>query len=309
MLRQSGLALLLCAGLGTAAPVQADGTPSAFDTVFSPVSYRTYYSGYTPYYAGYTGYYGVPYSSGYAPGVGCGCQQASYSAMSCGGYGCSPCGGGCATGNCASGNCATGGCATTTNLAPSGSIAPVPDPTINSNTTKTFESRLEAVERALNINPNNTNPRRTFDDGFGRPANRGNTGFTDEDPAAIPARPRRNPAAGSGTNDNFEAPENRSNGTMFEENRTNRVNLGTPNDGHSEEVIPTKKPAPGPPIDDKSTMRMDSRVTSRAVSPRERTSMPAGANVQPKVIVRSPRLPINKVELDAGPRTLDLVRN
>lgn len=224
------------------------------------------------------------------------------------GCGCSPCGG-CSTG-CASGNCSTGNCATTTNLAPNEPIAPVPDPKTGS---RTIEQRLRAIERELKIVAPTTPETYTPDDFNSVPGPRGTgTGTT------IPSRRNNDtqfemPPRGKATD---------TEGEMFEENRAEpRSSLKPPINGatnsgtkidESGSPIPskstgdessTKKPAPGEPIDEGKgqSLRLDSRVTSRAVSPRQRLATP----IKPAVVARKPA---TKLQVDVQPRTANVAR-
>ena len=284
------------------------GMPGTASAQFYPwgAGYTPYYTGYSGY--GYSSYYGTPYSTSYAPGIGCSSCQ-SYAAD----CGCSPCAGGCSTGGCASGNCSSGNCATTTNLAPGGSLTPRPDPTTGS---RSIEQRLETIERELRIVPPRTNRERTYNntpDNFNSvPRSRGNGTDT-----TIPSR--RPP-------EDFEAPVPGTTAPVdnapFEENppaaeRRNslRPPLGdaAPADAtHTDAGIPIpskdatpdkKKPAAGEPKENDQSLRLDYRVTSRAVSPRERLAMPTGAD-KPAVAAKKPA----KLQVDAQPRDVKLAR-
>lgn len=162
-------------------------------------------------------------------------------------------------------------------------MTPVPDPNGGA---RNVESRLEAIERHLNLR-SPTRPR-TYDDPF----------------------KSRNPGSGTGTggavdrvqpdDTNFGAPKRGGTGVddpnaPFEENTKKPVlpapvpgsgNEGTSvgGAGASESVIQTKKPAAGT-VDENSNkksdqgLRLDTRITSRAVSPRERQTITiSGAN-------------------------------
>lgn len=302
MSRLCHLGLLVVCLTGAATPTEAGccGSGSTYGVGYTPyyTGYTPYYAGYSSYYTGYAGYYS-PYASGYAAGIGCSsCQSCSS---------CSPCSGGnCGTG-CASGNCGTG-CSTTANSVPAGGLQPVADPT--NGTARNVETRLEAIEKALNITP--PRPNRTYErDNFNSaPSSRPRTNDT-----TVPGRTRE---------DNFEAPaqgrtRENSDTEMFQEDRaptssTERSfkpateQIAIPgNDDSSGTVIQSKKPAPGPSIDDKNdtTLRLDSRITSRAVAPRGRQFMSSGAAVVPTVAAKlKPQL-----QVDAQPRTINLARH
>ena len=317
---QLSLSVLCAAVLGMSANAEAQ----MYSWPFEPVSVRT---GYTPYYTGYagygySGYYGAPYSVSYSGGSGC--RSCQTSAMYSDGCGCSPCGGSYG-GGCATGNCSTGNCATTTNLAPAGGLTPRPDPAASS---RTIEQRLERIERELKIPPQRSNATdRTYSpDSFNPVPGRG-TRETESD-TTVPSR-------GEG-GDEFKSPINRNSNEdpnePFRENppATRRNSLKPPTtDGDSgatgtgqtsgdsgitipakEAVIPSqhKKPAPGAPIEsDKSqTLRLDSRVTSRAVSPRERLALPVGTV---NISVAAAKRPAATLQVDAEPNAVNVARN
>ncbi|MBS0204270.1 MAG: hypothetical protein JSS49_15310 [Planctomycetes bacterium] len=155
----------------------------------------------------------------------------------------------------------------------------MPDPNSNS---RSFESRLEAIERHLNLRSPAPAKPRTYDDQFKsrNSTGTGNGTNTTEDPAFPPFK------KGGTTADDPNAP--------FEEN-VNKPVLSAPAPGPApdatgtaagaaESVIQTRKPAAGS-VDENSSkkndqgLRLDTRVTSRAVSPRERqTIVIGGAN-------------------------------
>ena len=316
-----GLLVVSVAVVGMPAPSEAGAIPLLVNSMFGQVGIYPFSPGYSPYYGGYSNYYGGPYSGGYAgaggyTGAGCRSCQPSYSYPPCG---CSPCVGNCGTG-CASGNCATGACATTTNSAPSGTLAPVPDPT---NSARSIESRLEVIEKALHITPPPAKTR-TYEDN----EDKFNSVRGRENEAPIPSRPR-----GGSTGDAFDLPiqggaGGTDDGGLFKENPRSRDGAGTTeslkpplpgDDGKNETVIPAKKPAPALPIDDKGTptdnkgttteeqpksqaLRLENRITSRAVSPRERQAISVGfakpaavasKKTAPKSRVVAPPQPIN----------------
>ena len=311
-----GLLVVSVAVVGMPAPSEAGAVPLLVNAMFGQVGIYPFTPGYSPYYAGYSSHYGGPYSGGYA-GAGCRSCQPSYSHPSCG---CSPCVGNCGTG-CASGNCATGACATTTNLSPSGTLAPVPD---SANSTRSIESRLEVIEKALHITPPPAKTR-TYEDKFDSVPGRANE-------STVPVRPR-----GGSTGDAFDLPiqggtGGTDDGGLFKENPRSRDGGGTTeslkpplpgDDGKNETVIPAKKPAPALPIDDKGTstdnkgttteeqpksqaLRLENRVTSRAVSPRERQAISVGF-AQPAAVASKKTAPKSRV--DAQPQPINVARH
>lgn len=168
----------------------------------------------------------------------------------------------------------------------------MPDP---NSSARNFESRLEVIERHLNLR-SPTRPR-TYDDPFkSRNPGTGSGGAVDrvqpEDPNF--GAPRR---GGTGVDDP-NAP--------FEEN-TKKPVLPAPvpgigkegtgsGAGASESVIQTKKPAAGT-VDENSNkkndqgLRLDTRITSRAVSPRERQTITIGGANAAVATAKKPTAP------------------
>ncbi len=276
---------------------------STYGASYAPYTtgYTPYYTSYAPYSAGYssyyTGYYS-PYSSGYAAGIGCSsCQSCNN---------CSPCSGGnCGTG-CASGNCGTG-CSTTANSVPGGGLQPVADPA--NGTARNIESRLEVIERELRITPPrartyapdnfNSAPNRNRNNDAGSPTRNREDGTNFEAPA---------PGKTRDENDTEMFRERSSNGSTERSFKPTTEKIAIPgNDDSTGTVIQSKKPAPGPSIDDKNdtTLRLDSQITSRAVAPRGRQFMVSGTTqVGPVVAKAKPQL-----QVDAQPRTINLARH
>ena len=335
MSRLTRIAMLLACAVGVGFPTSSEAgiIPWAYDAIFGPVgSMRQSYS--TPYYTGYSGYVGTnyqpaAYSYGYATNGCSSCQQSSYYSQAQSGCGCSPCGSscgyGCSSGGCASGGCASGNC--TVNSAPNGSLSPVADP---SNYSRGIETRLEAIEKHLNIVPpreNTGTQPRTYDaDRFG-PSRRPRSTDGLDDGTAVPPREGngqgtrrsgtgnviddgtfskpdvRNPSHGKTTDPNDEffkgnpAPRSNTDGTSTGPRETFKVNTEKANTELKEApmpadpdlVIPKKEPVPtGPAIEEKNgpqTLRLDSRITSKAVSPRERQTIVVG--FQKPVVART----------------------
>lgn len=362
MLRLAKFAFVLASVLGSScpSPSQAGVIPWAYDAIFGPVgSLRG--SNYTPYYAGYSGYTGASYqpaaySTGYATNGCSSCQQSSYYASTYNGCGCSPCGSACSSGGCASGNCASGNC--TANSIPTEGLTPVADPNNYGRGTSSngIESRLEAIEKQLNILP----PRdrtRTYDpeDKFITPRTRTRTNEDTGSGSSIPAREGhgtgvrrtpgtvvdeegystpnvRNPAHGttrdpaddlypanppartgtdgaaSGARETFkpnteklnpvksntDQPASDQGGTGKSDSTSNdTINAADP-----DLVIPAKKPAAtGTAIEGSNRpLTLDSRITSKAVSPRERQVIAVGfqksvvASTKPVAPAKAPAL-------------------
>lgn len=306
-----GLLVVCIAGWGAPASVEAQVFPWAYDTMYPQNM------GYTSYYTGSSSYSGTPYVTGYAPGAGCGCQQSYYSygygSSACGcspcagscGYGCAS--GNCSTGNCAGGNCATGNCSTTVNSSASGAMTPTPDPL---NSSRNIENRLDVIEKTLNIAPPKN---RTYEDNFGPGRNRNGVETT------IPNRAR-----GTSNEDDFKSPiqgrqrETDDNEPFRENPPANssrdafKANTGSTLDapGTSDTVIPAKKPAPGPAIDDaddkkNQTLRLDTQVTSRAVSPRER--QPISVGFAKSAVASTKTTP--KLQLEVKSNSVNVARN
>ena len=355
MLRLAKFAFVLASVLGASCPSASEAgvIPWAYDAVFGPVgSLRG--SNYTPYYAGYSGYTGASYqpaaySTGYATNGCSSCQQSSYYASAYDSCGCSPCGSNCSSGGCASGNCASGNC--TTNSVPTDGLSPVADPNNHSRGTNSsgIESRLEAIEKQLNILP----PRdrtRTYDpedkftprtrtqpnDGLGSgnsvPARRrpaGGTVVDDENfttpnvrnpahgttrdpaddlyPANPPARTGTDGAA-SGARETFKPNTEKLNpvkpntdqpaSDQGEAGKSDSTSNDTINAPDPDLVIPARKPATtGTAIEGSNRpLTLDSRITSRAVSPRERQVIAVGfqksvvASTKPVAPAKAPAL-------------------
>ncbi len=370
MSRLARFALLLACTVGVEFPSSSEAGSWANYSMLGPVvsmqgSYYTpYYTGYRPYFMGYSGYVGAnyqpaAYSYGYGMNGCCGGQQSSYYSANQSGCGCSPCGSSCGYG-CSGAGCASGNCAV--NSAPAGSLSPVADP---SNYSRGIETRLEAIEKHLNIVPprehtlpprENTGTRtRTYDDDRfspSRPRTRTNDGL--DDGTSVPARDGAGTGtrrSGSGTatesepfteplrtrprgttdpdNDPFpanSAPRGSSDGAStgpretFKANtekvNTNKANTdktGTelkeaPKPDDPDLVIPEKKPAPtGDAVEEKSgpqTLRLDSRITSKAVSPRERQTIVVG--FQKPVVARTKSPTTNWA---GNPRPTDLAQH
>jgi len=209
------------------------------------------------------------------------------------------------------GKLSSGNCAMTTNSVPAGGLAPRPDP---ANGSRSVEQRLDTIERELNIVPNrNSHKDKTYapNDGFNSVPARGSGGFGTE--TTIPSK-----RPGSTRDDEFQAPtpgrtDDDSNEPFKENPTTKQGSFKPPTNeaGDNGITIPgeIKKPAPGEPIDkDKGqSLRLDSRVTSRAVAPRERLAIRDGAT---KPAVASAKKPVgSKLQVDAHPRTVNLARH
>jgi|GEM_PF-2396691 len=183
MVRLTRFVLMLgCAfGFAAAAPstTQAGVIPWVYDAIFGPVGSMR--GGNSPMYAnyGYAGYAPTtvayaPMSTAYAGSSGCSsCSQSAYYAPS-GSYDayygstqafygsasyygnscCNSCNnscGSCSGGNCANGNCANGSCSncstTTSGYGPSGSLGPVPDPSVSGS--RSIEHQLNDLRLRL----------------------------------------------------------------------------------------------------------------------------------------------------------------
>lgn len=324
MLRLAKFGFLLACVLGTScpSPSEAGVIPWAYDAIFGPVGslHRSYYQ---PYYAGYSGYTGASYqpaayTTGYATNGCSSCQQSSYYASAYNGCGCSPCGSACSSGGCASGNCASGNC--TANSIPTDRLTPVADPNNYGRGTSSngIESRLEAIEKQLNIVPPRERTRTYDPDDKFTPRTRTRTNEDMGNGSSIPARegvgarrtpgtavdeegysrpsvrsPARGTAGESADDGVFEAnPPARSGADgassgAFESRKVNTEKTDTEKSeadkkdaADADLVIPAKKPAAtGAAIEGTNrpqTLPLDSRVTSRAVSPRERQVIAVG---------------------------------
>lgn len=302
MARFAKLALLLVSGFGftisSPSESHAGVIPWVYDAIFGPVgsmqarrvgypmttAYAPYSAGYAPYYGGYSAaYMPVTVAQYSAPSGGCStCSQTSYYAPaaiiepSFGSMECSTCGsGGCASGNCASGNCASGNCSSgtctncTVNSAPGSNTSgygpaptPIPDPNFSS---KEEIRRLERKIEELDHREKQTERflRRQHNDFVPETYRPGNS--IEED---VPARQQR---------ETFES----SNPSTFE-----RPSSPAPSRYPTETDERTEKPILPPKSDESSdkkeegttqfretepqASRYDSRITTRAVVPKER---------------------------------------
>lgn len=186
-------------------------------------------------------------------------------------------------------------------------MTPTPDPL---NSSRAIENRLDVIEKQLNITP----PRnRTYQDSFGSGRNRNGTETT------IPNRAR-----GTSNDDDFKSPIQgpRNEADDNEPFRANppanssrdafKANTGATLDapGTSDTVIPAKKPAPGPAIDDtedkkNQTLRLDTQITSRAVSPRERQVISVGFAKSAVATSKAPP----KLQIEVKSNSLNVARN
>lgn len=346
MLRLAKFAFVLASVLGSSCPSASEAgvIPWAYDAIFGPVgSLRG--SNYTPYYAGYSGYTGASYqpaaySYGYATNGCSSCQQSSYYASTYNGCGCSPCGSACSSGGCASGNCASGNC--TANSIPTDGLTPVADPNNYGRGTSSngIESRLEAIEKQLNIVPPRERTRTYDPDDKFTPRTRTRTNEDTGSGSSIPAREGhgtgvrrtpgtvvddegysrpsvRNPARGTASESADDGPfevnpparsgaDGASSGA-FESRKVNTEKTDTEKSeadkkdaADADLVIPAKRPAAtGSAIEGTNrpqTLPLDSRVTSRAVSPRERQVIAVGfqksvvASTKPVAPAKAPAL-------------------
>ena len=287
MARVTRLVFILAWGIGSALAVPNEShagiIPWMYDAIFGPVgsmransaNYAPYSAGYAPYSAGY-----APYSAGYAPyyasysayapvttadyASGCStcnsCSQASYVPSS----ECSTCGSGnCSTGTCS--NC-TVNSAPTGGYAPSNGLGPVPD---SSNRSRDAEiRRLELKLEELDHREKQTEKflRRQHTDYV--PEQFRPSTYVEEEEG--PARKKKDTFDSDSANpDNFKTP-------------TIHHGRGAPSNPPTEEN--SQKPII-PPKDDSEkknegasrvkevepqTLRLENRITTRAVAPRER---------------------------------------
>jgi hypothetical protein len=171
---------------------------------------------------------------------------------------------------------------------------------------------LQVIERALNITPPARNNRTYAPDNFNSTTpnrNRNDTtnpnrDSSDPDNFQAPTRPRGN-GTGTGTGDDGEMfRENTGTGSIERNFKAPIESIAIPGEA---QTIQTKKPAPGDPIDDKDnqgtekkkdqTLRLDSRIVSRAVSPRERLGGRSATESKS-----------SSVHMDAHPRTVNVAR-
>lgn len=332
MTRMAKLALVLLSGFGftsgSAVESQAGVIPWMYDAIFGPVgsmqarrvgyptsvAYAPYSAGYAPYYGGYSAAYAPVSMAGYSvPSGGCStCSQTSYYVPlepSCCNECSSCCPGGCATGNCATGNCASGNCSSgtcsncTVNSAPSsntsgygGAPTPIPDPNFSS---KEEIRRLERKIEELDHREKQTEKflRRQHTD-FVPETYRSNNSGEEE----VPPRQRR---------ESFES----SNPSTFER-PTGPAPSRFPTETEEERQKPIIPPKTEDATDKKEegttqfketepqASRFDSRITTRAVVPKERM----------QIVTKQPRTTVaksgkNPVKTSGTTQPAALVRN
>ncbi len=297
MTRLTRYVLLLGSALGfsMAAPDEshASAIPCIYNAVFNQLDWYTGYVpapssyGYGGYGSSYSSFY-TPYTSYYAPYA-----STSYYANNCCASCCSSCGcssGGCSSGNCASGNCSSGSCSNcTTNSAPttagygsSGSVTPTPDYNNNAATSREVLHRLDELEHnqkemqrfLLKQHPDIYTP---------TPYSRQNTTyshsrdglreepvlprgglksqtFDSDQPSADPFKsPRRAPA-----------PDN----NLLDEQDRRKIEINPPVDGKDKPTTPSNNTPSGSETEPQA-LRLDDRVTTQAVAPRERVQVSA----------------------------------
>lgn len=276
--------------------------------------YTPYYTGYSGYVG--TNYQPAAYSYGYATNGCSSCQQSSYYSQTQSGCGCSPCGSncgsGCSGGGCASGNCTANSAPAGS---PSPIADPSNYSRGIESRLEAIEKQLHIVPPRENTGtrprtydddrfaPSKTRTRANegFDEGTSVPARdgvgtgtrRSGTGNVIEDENFT--RPSiRNPARGTTTDPDNEpfapnsAPRSNTDGTStgpretFKANteKTNTEGTDAPKAADADLVIPEKKPAPtGAAVEETNgpqTLRLENRITSKPVSPRERQTIVVG---------------------------------
>jgi len=291
-------------------------------------------------------YLPAAYSYGYATNGCSSCQQSSYYTQAQSGCGCSPCGSscgyGCSSGGCASGNC-TVNSAPAGSLSP---IADPSNYSSGiESRLEAIEKHLKIVPprehtgtRPRTYDEDRFGPSKTrtrandgLDDGSAVPAREGvgtgtrrsGTGNVIEDESF--SRPSiRNPARGTTTDPDNEpfpansAPRSNTDGTSTGPRETFKVNTEKahaeatdgPKSTDADLVIPEKKPAPtGAAVEETNgpqTLRLDSRITSKAVSPRERQAIAVGFQ---KPVVARTKTPARASNWAGNSRATDLAQH
>lgn len=318
------LVLILASGVGFAIGAPDEGQagiiPWMFDAVFGPVGsmraqaagypmtagyapnsagYAPYSAGYAPYYTGYNSEYVPVTTAQYSPG-GCStcnsCNQASYVPSS----ECSTCGSGnCSTGTCS--NCTVNSAPAGSSYGPSGISGPVPDPLNRSRDEeiRRLERKIEELdhreketEKFLRSQHSDYIPEqftpKTYKEEEVQPRRKKDTFESDAaDPNKFP-------------DPNFPAPILRSRGAPAnpptEEESLKTIIPPREDDKKTDGTTKAKESEP-------QTLRLENRMTARAVAPRERMQIVTG---QPKLtIAKSGKAPVKTSETT---RALELVR-
>lgn len=298
MTRLARLLLTLCAivGFSTVAPAesQAGVIPWMYDAIFGPVgSIRAnramYSSGTSGNYASYVNY--TPMTVAYGPTAGCSCNQSSYyyapSVTSSYGGSCSSCGtSGCSS--CASGNCSAnyGSTPVTSGYGPNGVPAPTPDPNLNNynsynSNSRDLNSRLNDIEHQLRV----LDHRQREDEKFldrqyeGKytpsPYSSGTYGtgtYGRGNSETVPPRHRTDSFDSRGSESNFDAPRRRAPSQDPVEQDVRKPDLGVPTPLDEKSNGKTKGTKSGNESieTEPQALNLESRITSRAVAPRER---------------------------------------
>ncbi|MEK6259510.1 MAG: hypothetical protein AABP62_12910 [Planctomycetota bacterium] len=306
--------------------------------------YRPYFMGYSGYVG--ANYQPAAYSYGYATNGCCSGQQSSYYSQAQSGCGCSPCGSscgyGCSGGGCASGNC-TVNSAPNGSLSPVADpsnyssgiesrleaiekhLKIVPPREHTRTPPSTYDADRFGPSRGRTRGPDE------LDDATSIPPRSGTgTGIRRREPGSGPddgtfSKPDvRNPAQEK-TNDPDDgffrgnpAPPSSKDGASSGSFGTQKVNTekantegaNVPKPGDADLVIPEKKPAPtGTAVEENKgpqTLRLDSRITSRAVSPRERQTIVVGFA---KPVTARAMTPARDSIWAGNPRTADLAQH
>ncbi len=265
-------------------------------------------------------------SSGCSPcGSNCssGCSPCGSNCSS----GCSPCGSNCSSG-CSGTGCSTGNCSA--NSSSADSLRPTPEP---QNQSRPIEDRLEAIEKQLDIVPQRKHT--TYgggEDGFGssklpRPPRPGSLdendsikpdGFKppvrggdrlDAEPFQQNSRPEGSGKNGSTSRDSFKVNTNdqqkngQSGPVLGVEEQS-----GITSSSEEDLIIPPRKPAPAGTVNETrkpTPASVNDRLTSKAISPRER--MLISSNAQ-KTVVSRPRKSTGTSNWAGNPRMTNLAQ-
>lgn len=342
MARLTRFVLMLGSAFGFAAAVpcttQAGVIPWVYDAIFGPVGsmrggssrmYANYgYAGYAPTTVAY-----APMSTAYAGSSGCSsCSQSAYYAPT-GGYeayygysqpfygsasnyansccnSCNSCGGcnTCSGGNCANGSCSN--CTTTTSgYGSTGSLGPVPDPATSGS--RSIEHQLNDLRLRLE----ELDHRQKQDEKYLRDNHEGykptpyNSRLYDRS-EPVPARGNRREETFGSSPSEQPFPRPRRTGAPASdplEEESRKPNLSAPgaDDKSGEKTNDDKSDSTKSKEDEPVTRRMDTRVTTRAIAPRDRKQI---VSTDASVGVAKASKKSDKTPMDSR-RITDLVRH
>ena len=150
-----------------------------------------------------------------------------------------------------------------------------------------------------------------IDDGnFSRPSIRNPTHGTTSDPDKEPFAPNSAPRSNTDGTSSGAFGTQKVNTEKTNTEKTNTEGTDAPKPADPDLVIPEKKPAPtGAAVEETNgpqTLRLDSRITSKAVSPRERQAIVVGFQ---KPVVARTKTPARASNWAGNPRATDLAQH